>query len=230
MDKSTISSHRIYARIAGLTYIAIIILGVFRVNFVESSIVVPENSEATVNNILTNEFLFRAGIASELLMYLLVILLAFTLYIVLKPINKNLAFVALLYRTGEAIIGVTTIVLSGLIPVMLIKNGSALKPETFYTLVKLFADIRGSGLDIVLIFIGLGGTIFCYLFFKSGYIPKLLALLGIVTYLIMLILSFTSILIPISDAVKLVFYAPGGLFEIFLGFWLLIKSVKLQEN
>jgi hypothetical protein len=230
MDKSTISSHRIYARIAGLTYIAIIILGVFRVNFVESSIVVPENSEATVNNILTNEFLFRAGIASELLMYLLVILLAFTLYVVLKPINKNLAFVALLYRTGEAIIGVTTIVLSGLIPVMLIKNGSALKPETFYTLVKLFADIRGSGLDIVLIFIGLGGTIFCYLFFKSGYIPKLLALLGIVTYLIMLILSFTSILIPISDAVKLVFYAPGGLFEIFLGFWLLIKSVKLQEN
>jgi hypothetical protein len=105
-----------------------------------------------------------------------------------------------------------------------------MEPEYLHALVKIFLDIRSAGLDIVLIFIGVGGTIFCYLFYKSGYIPKLLAAWGILTYLIMLLLSFTSILTPISDSVKLVFYAPGGLFEIFLGFWLLIKGVNLQDN
>ncbi len=230
MDRKVIKSQKLYARVAGVSYIVTIMLGIFSVNFVASSIIVPDNNEATVNNILSNESLFHIGVASEILMYVLVILLAFSLYVVLKPINKNLAFLALLWRTGEAIIGAATIILSGLVPILLLRESSTFEPEKLQTLVKILLDVRSSGLDIVLIFIGMGGTIFCYLFYKSGYIPKLLTLWGIVTYLIMLILSFTSILTPISDTVKLAFYAPGGLFELFLGFWLLIKSVRISES
>ena len=229
MNKTITTSQKLYARIAGLSYIVTMILGIFSVNVVESNIVVPGNSEATVNNISASESLFRIGVASEILMYVLVILLAFSLYVVLKPINKNLAFLALLWRTGEAIIGAATIVLSGLVPILLLRESSAFEPEQFQTLVKVFLDIRSSGLDIVLIFIGMGGTIFCYLFYKSAYIPKLLALWGIVTYLVMLLLSFASILTPISETIKLAFYAPGGLFELILGFWLLVKSVKVES-
>jgi hypothetical protein len=76
----------------------------------------------------------------------------------------------------------------------------------------------------------MGGTLFFYLFFKSAYIPRLLSSWGLLTYLTMLILSFVSILLPnIADSTKMIFYAPGGLFEIVVGFWLLIKGVDIER-
>ena len=220
-----------YARIAGLTYIIVIILGVFSVNVIESSLIVPGNDSTTYRNISENEFLFRIAVASEVVMYLLVILLSSALFIVLKTVDKNLALIALLLRVAEAVIGAATIVLSGLIPALLINIDRVFSPEQVYTLVRLFLDIRESGLDIVLMFIGIGGSIFCYLFYKSNYVPKFLAGWGIFTYLTMLLLSFTSLLLPnIPETIKMIFYAPGGLFELIFGFWLFLKGINVKQG
>ena len=228
-NHTTQASPIIYARIAGLVYIITMLLGIFGVMYVESNLVIPGNNAATVNNITANEMLFRVGVASEILMYALVILLSWALYVTLKSVNKNLALLALLWRLGEAIIGGAATVLSGLIPLLLLNSGAAFEPEKLHALVGLFLDVRATGLDVVLIFIGLGGTIFCYLFFKSKYVPRILAVWGIITYLSMLIISFISLLSPgLPPSVKMIFYAPGGLFELIFGFWLLIKGVKVQ--
>ncbi|MEJ2507295.1 MAG: DUF4386 domain-containing protein, partial [Ignavibacteriaceae bacterium] len=103
--------------------------------------------------------------------------------------------------------------------------------EQIHTLLRLFLDIRGSGLDIVLMFIGVGGSVFCYLFYKSNYVPKFLACWGIFTYLSMLFLSFASLISPdISETFKMVFYIPGGLFELIFGFWLLLKGINVKNS
>jgi len=218
-----------YARIAGLTYIIVILLGVFSVNFIASSLIVPDDIAATHKNISDNEFLFRISVASETVMYLLVILLSLALYVVLKTVDNNLALLALLWRAAEAIIGAATVVVSGLIPLILINTKTVFSPEQVQTLLKLFLDIRNSGLDIVLMFIGVGSTIFCYLFYKSKYVPRFLAGWGIITYLSMLLLSFISLLSPdFPETYKMIFYVPGGLFELIFGFWLLLKGVKLN--
>ena len=218
-----------YARVAGLTYIIVILLGVFSVNLIESSLIVSDDLAATYKNISGNEFLFRIGLVSETVMYLLVILLSLSLYVILKTVDNNLALLALLWRAAEATIGAATVVVSGLIPLVLINTKTVFSPEQVQTLLKLFLDIRNSGLDIVLMFIGVGGTIFCYLFYKSNYVPKLLAGWGIITYLSMLLLSFISLLSPnFPETYKMIFYVPGGLFELIFGFWLLIKGVKIN--
>ena len=221
----------VYARVAGLAYLVTIMLGIFSVNFVASNLIVPGDDAATVNNIMANEMLFRVGIASEILMYVLVILLSLSLYVVLKSVNRNLALLALLWRLAEAIIGGGTVVLSGLIPLLLLNSEAVFATEQLQALVRLFLDVRSTGLDVVLIFIGMGGTIFCYLFFKSKYVPRILAVWGMLTYLTMLILSFLSILLPtIPETTKMAFYVPGGLFEIIFGLWLLIKGVNVQRT
>ena len=218
-----------YARVAGLTYIIVILLGVFSVNLIESSLIVSDDLAATYKNISGNEFLFRIGLVSETVMYLLVILLSLSLYVILKTVDNNLALLALLWRAAEATIGAATVVVSGLIPLVLINTKTVFSSEQVQTLLKLFLDIRNSGLDIVLMFIGVGGTIFCYLFYKSNYVPKLLAGWGIITYLSMLLLSFISLLSPnFPETYKMIFYVPGGLFELIFGFWLLIKGVKIN--
>jgi len=219
----------IYARVAGLAYLITIMLGIFSANFVYSKLVVPGNVSETVNNILENESLFRVGLASEILMFVLVVLLAMSLYVILKTVDKNLALLALLWRAGEAIIGAGVTVISGSIPLLLLNGESMLEAKELHALVGMFLEVRNAGLDIVLIFIGMGGTIFFYLFYKSNYIPRILSAWGMLTYLSMLILSFASVLFYIPAATKLAIYAPGGLFEILIGFWLLFKGVNIEQ-
>lgn len=220
----------VYARLAGLAYVLIILIGIFSVSYIENSLVVAGDDAATVNNLLANQLRFRIGVLSEILMFVLVILLSLALYVILKRVDKNLALLALLWRIGEAIIGGGVAVLSGIVPLLLLNRESALNAEQLQPLVGLFLAVRGAGLDVVLIFVGVGGTLFCYLFFKSKLIPRILASWGMLTYMSMLILAIVSILIPdILESTKMIFYAPGGLFEIIIGLWLLIKGVKIEQ-
>ena len=221
----------IYARVAGLAYVVVIMLGIFSVSYIDSNILVPGNDAATVDNIMNNELRFRISIASEIILYALVVLLSHALYVILKTFNRNLALLALLWRIGEAIIGVGVTVLTGLIPLLLLNSEAAFEQDQLQALVGLFLQLRSAGLDVVLIFIGMGGTVFCYLFFVSKYIPRILAVWGMITYLSMLILALVSIHLPnLSESAKMIFYAPGALFEIIIGLWLLIKGVNVEKK
>lgn len=217
----------LYARIAGFAYLVTILLGIFSVNIAESSLIAPGDNGTTIQNIMQNEWLYRIGIGGEVMMYVLVILLAWSLYSVLKNVNRDLALLALLWRLAEAIVGAGATVISGLIPLLLLQG----ETETLYTLIGPLIEVRGAALDIVLIFIGMGGTLFFYLFFISQYIPKILAAWGIITYVTMLIVSIVSILSPdFPNNMKLLFYAPGGVFEIIIGLWLLIKGIDIDKS
>lgn len=220
-----------YARIAGATYLVTMLLGIFSVSGVESGLIVPGNAVMSAHNIRANEVLFRIGLASEVVLYALVVLLAVSLYIVLRTVDRNLALLALSWRLGEAIIGAGATVVSGLVPLLLITGDVGGGSARWQELAGVLLGVRGAGLDIVLIFIGLGGTVFCYLFFRSRYVPRILAGWGILTYVSMLVISLASLLTPgLPEAVKMGFYAPGGVFEMLFGLWLLVKGVNLNGS
>jgi hypothetical protein len=219
------------ARVAGLAYVLIIVLAILKRNFIESNLIVSGNDAATTNIIMANELLFRIGVVSELIMFVLVVILSLALYVILKTVSKNFALAALFFRFGEAIIGVVITVLSGLIPLLLLNSEAVFETEQLQALVGLFLNLRTAGLDIVLIFVGLGGIVFCYLFYTSKYVPRILAAWGIFTYLSMLILSLVSILFPNHPVmIETVLYTLGGFFELIFGFWLLFKGVKVQQG
>jgi len=218
-----------YARIAGFAYIVIILLGIFSVNLISTRLVVPGDIATTISNIASHEWLFRLGVTSEIVMYALVVLLAHALYVVLRSVNRNLALLALLWRLAEAVVGSTLTVVSGMLPLLLINSITVLDSVRLNSLFDALITVRSTGLDVVLVFIGLGGTLFCYLFWKSSLVPRILAAWGIFTYLSMLVLAIASLLTPINESTKLIFYAPGGLFEISFGLWLLIKGVNSDK-
>jgi hypothetical protein len=221
----------VYARVAGLTYVLVIVLGIVSAGILVESNIIKGDDVATVSNIKAHELQFRIGILGELLMYALVVVLSLALYVLLRTVNRNLALLALLWRLGEAITGAVITVLGGLIPLLLLSGDARMEPGQVQSLVGLFLDVRTIGLDVVLIFVGLGGTLFCYLFYRSRYVPRILAAWGMVTYLSMLVLAITSMLQPdLPETVKMIFYAPGALFEILFGLWLLIKGVNLSGS
>ena len=148
--------------------------------FGRSALIVSGNAVETVNNIMASQQLFRIGIASELIEYASVVLLGLALYILLKPVDKNLALLALFWRFGEAfILGFNT--LHSYIVLMLLGDVdyvTVFQTDQLHALVQLFIDAQGTELFIGITFLCLGSTVFNYLFFKSRYIPRILALGG----------------------------------------------------
>ena len=182
---------------------------------------------ATINNIRANELLFRTGVFGNILMFLLVVVLAASLYQLLESVDKNLATVALFLRFGEAVIGAVGMMLSGLVPLLLIRESTAIESEQLQSLVSLFLAMEDISIDVALVFMGVGGTIFSYLFLKGRLVPKILSLWGVVAYATMLCVGATRIFYPtLPESVFMSLSAPAILFEIAFGFWLLIKGVN----
>jgi hypothetical protein len=219
-------------RVAGLTYVIIIVIGVLNSIFIDARLIIYEDINLTINNILSNEFLFRFGSTSVLILYVLVMLLSVILYLILKSVNKNLALLAMVFRISEALLGITTVLISFFILGLLNNqfNVKTIENTQLNILVAALLDLRTIGLYIVLLLVGLGGTIFFYLFYKSFYIPKILSIWGMLTYLSMIILSFIGLLFPeYPDTIEIALYGLGTLFELTIGFWLLIKGVNLPQ-
>jgi hypothetical protein len=91
---------------------------------------------------------------------------------------------------------------------------------------------HGAAYNFALVLAGTGSTLFCYLWWKSGYIPKPLAALGMVASLILAFSTFAAI--PLANAQTLLgpkFYGgPIGIYELLMGAWLLIRGIQHQAR
>ena len=104
-DSTAYFSPKAHARIGGVLYLIIIAAGLFAEAFVRSRLIVPTDAAATANNILAHETLFRLGIAADLSTFVCAIPVTVILYGLLKPVNKNLALLMLLFNLAQDAIG-----------------------------------------------------------------------------------------------------------------------------
>jgi hypothetical protein len=226
------TSHQQVAKIAGWAYLLIIVTSTILMFFGPYNLIVRGDDSATFNNITANETLFRLGTAYDLIMFASVIILALALYVTLKPVNKHLAMLALLWRFAEAIIG-CFMVLSTLIALLLLNGqdyAAVFEAEQLQALVGLFLDVNLAVVPILFVFIGLGTIVNCYLFYKSQYIPRILAALGIFAWSLVLIAAFATIVIPSYAAtIDMVAKALGTLWEMAIGLWLIIKGINVEQ-
>lgn len=216
------------ARVAGAAYAAVIVIGVLNGFLIDSRLIVVTDDAATTQNLLAHPTLFRIGAALTLVLYALVVVLAWALYEVVKVVESRLARLGLLFRMAEAVVGVSTI-LSSLFVADLIGDDNrvaAVGARPLQAMVGAVLEARTTGMDLVLVLIGVGGTIFCWLLFTSRLVPRWLGAWGIVTYLSMLTLGFLSLVWrDHPGSLEVIFYAPGALFELTIAGWLLLKGV-----
>src|SRR5271165_6508711 len=96
-----------YARIGGALYLAIIVLGAFAEGFVTNKLIVSGDIATTALNILGSPGLWRLGVAADLIVVLLAVPLLWIEYLLLRPVSKQLALLALLLNlvslSGESI-------------------------------------------------------------------------------------------------------------------------------
>ena len=214
------------ARVAGFLFLFILIAIILN-SFVFSKLIVADNALATTDNILANTWLFRVGITNELILSVCAILLALALYIILKPVNKHLALLALYLKLTEGVLS-AVIALLNFIGLQVLHGDDQLTTisEQSQAMVGSFLNMHDALYAIPMIFLGLNLVLFSYLFFKSRYIPRSLAVFGIVSYALVFLFAIVSILFP--DFSGLVLTIPSILFELIIGLWLLFKGINVE--
>ena len=214
------------ARVTGFLYLIIFCLGIFAELFVRQRLIVPGDAATTVNNIMASESLFRLALVSDLIRHTFLILLPLVLYKLLKPVNKNIALLMVIF----ALVGFPIAMLNMLNhSALLLLSGAdyltAFEADQLHAQVKFFLDLHEYGAFIPQ-FLGLWLLALGYLVFKSGFLPRILGILlmiGCFCYQIDGVLFF---LFPNSDATLGLF---GFIGELLFALWLLIKGVNVEE-
>lgn len=229
-------SPRNAAKIAGFGYLIVFILGFFGNFFVFEKLIVPEDAVTTANNIIANESLFRLGIASWLIVITFDALVAWALYVLLKPINKNLSLLAAWFRL--VFVGIFGYSFVNYFSVLQLFSGAdylkVFETNQLQTQAMLLLNAHDYAVHISYIFFGLHIFLLGYLILKSGYIPPILGILLIVAscgYLIDSFGNFLSSDYANNKTAFLIFVAvPAIISELSLTIWLLFKGGKGSTN
>jgi hypothetical protein len=216
------------ARIAGLLYLIIAVLGIFSMLYGPESHLVPGDAAATASNISASEPMYRLAFMGDLIGQVLFIFLALLLYKLLKPVNKNLSVLMVVL----VLVGIPIAMLNDLnqIAALLLSNRAEYLPgiaaDQLQAHVMLFLGLYEHGLRIAYIFWGLWLFPLGYLVFKSGFLPRILGILLVIAgfgYLVEVVAFF---LFPNLDLTIRMFTFWG---EVILALWLLIKGVDVEQ-
>jgi hypothetical protein len=78
---------------------------------------------------------------------------------------------------------------------------------------------------MIYLFTGIGGLIFSYLLYRSKLVPRLISILGLIGYALLFTGTLLDMLGHVDlDGAGMIVLLPGGLFEIILPIWLIVKG------
>lgn len=226
--ETTPTQHRA-AKVVGFLYLIQMALAIFGESFVRNRLIVPRDAVQTAANLAASERLFRLSLAGDLMIYASVVVLFWGIYIILKPVNKDVALLGAFFRLIEqAILAVTTFF--GFIALRLLSGSVYLQTvdtAQLQAFARAFLSMYGIGLSIGFVFLGLGSAVFSYVWLKSRYIPKALAILGIFGSLLLTVMTLVTMVFPrVYEVLGMSYMMPMGLYEVGLGLWLLVKGLR----
>ena len=222
-----------YARAGGALYLFIIVAALFGETFVRGTLIVSGDAAATASKIVGSETLFRAGLVGEMLTCACDVALAMILYVLLRPVNRNLALLGAFFRlTFVAIYGVAK--LFEIAALVMLGNAEALtafNPQQLHALAYASLRVHSYGYGVSLLFFGFCCVCFGHLIQRSRYLPKIIGTLLVIAGFSYVAFSVAQMLAPAFAAAWLFpwLILPGFFAELGLAVWLLIKGVDAAK-
>jgi hypothetical protein len=222
-----INSNKKTARLAGLFFLLMVAFGLFAEIFFREKIFVSKNIVATASNILSNVFLYRIGIVSDILMSLSYLLTALILYKLLSSVNKNMAAAMVIFATAGSVLLMFNI-LNEFAPLYILSGNeclSAFNSSQLQSLAMLFYNSYEHGYMIGQIFFALWVLPLGVLIYKSGFIPKVFGILFVIETIFGLMAVIVHFLVP-NGTIETTLLMPGAIAEFSFMFWLLIRGIN----
>lgn len=229
-------SNRSAAVVTGISLVLMALTAIFSFGFALDALILPQDPAATVENIQQSEAIFRMGIGGWMLILLLDVVVAWGLYLLLRPVNQSLSLLTAWLRVVYgAILGVAILNLVGVLPLI---SDSAytnlLGAEQVQALIMLRLDaFFGAWQTIGLVVFGVHLLLLGYLVSKSGDIPKVIGFLIMLAAIGYIVTNGGNLLLPryadVIATIETVFTVPMIAGEVGLGLWLLVKGGRSKR-
>jgi hypothetical protein len=229
--KGILSSPTKIARMAGFLYLAFFVTFFLADNGVHSTSVGAGDAAAIAENIVASERLFRIGFVSFALSAMFFLLSAWALYVLLKPVNKDLALLVVLLNLCGVAIKCASL-LGELAALLLLSDADYLQvfeANQLQAMATLFLNVFKNGFMIAQIFFAVWLLPLGYLVFKSGFLPKVLGILLILDFFAILIWFLQFFLFPDYEVISYPGLAISFIAEASLCLWLLVKGVNAER-
>lgn len=214
---------------AGIALLVLATVSTFGYLVAVKGLVTPGDPAQTAKDITESRGLFRLGIASLYLVIPLDIVVGWALYRVFSPVNTSLSMLAACLRIAFAVVFMVAI--SQLVGALRLLDHddylAAVSPDQLHAqalqAINAFTDVWHAGLFLF----GLHLLVVGYLAFKSGYVPRLIAVLVVINGLSYAVDTFGTVLSPGTWTDTATFTFIG---ELLLGLWLVIRGRHLTVN
>jgi hypothetical protein len=226
------NSQHTAAKVAGLSCLLTMAIVIYANYALLNPLIVSGNAVETARNIVAHETQIRITAVCFLIYSTGVFVLLTALYVILKPVNPGLAMAGAVFRFVFALLWLLTTLnmLSALRHL-----GSASYLQVFETdrlqiLARLHLAANFDDYYVGLPFFSLASTVCSYLWLKSKYIPKWLAIFGVISSSWCVLCAFVFLIFPHFNTIvnDYIFDTPMALFEMILSFWLLFKGLQLS--
>jgi hypothetical protein len=223
------------ARIAGMLYFLIILLGIFSLRYVPSKLIVWDDPVATFNNISSSEMLFRLEIFAGIFAYIGFFLLPIVLYRLLHDVSKTYAVAMVALGCVSIPMSLANLLHKFDVLTLIGKASSmgvVMTPAQLQSEVMMHLAYYGNGNRLASVFWGLWLLPFGYLVYKSGFLPKALGILlmvGCFGYVFNFAGGFLSQTYRDMDIGRYV-TLPASLGELGICLWMLIVGVRTKHS
>jgi hypothetical protein len=183
------------------------------------------DADQIYGSITTNPGPFRAGLAIAFVSAFLFLMAAWGLYVLLRPVNRDLALLFLLLNAvGVAIQCACQL---QLVSAMLLGSGPQSLPASSAEALALTAiSTYRTGFVTAQLFLGTWLFPLGYLVLRSGFLPRLLGVLLILDGVAEMVWFVQGLLLPSYPAIKVPGTVVSLLAEVGLAVWLVARGVK----
>src|SRR5215210_2253328 len=213
------NTYRTTARIVGAMYLAGFVLGIGGIVLIQSVLAAPDH----LATLPANSLLLAIGAVLWLMAAAWDAAHGVLMFPILKQHTERVAVGYLGFRIMDALF-IAVMVLFVLIQIPVggeYLNAGASDASHLQALSAVFMQAQLDAYNIAMTTLGISGLILCYSFYKSKLVPRPLAVWGLVGYAVILCGSVLEVLG--FDLLSL-HAIPGGLWEVFIGVWLIAKG------
>ena len=225
-ERTTGTSPIFTARMGGFCWLMCFVTSAWAMS-VGTRLIVGRNPAATADNLLANQALYQASTAALLISTAFYIAATSFIYQLLTAVNRSLSGLAALFSLVGCAIGALAC-LFDVVPFILLKGAhfaAVFSTEQLQALTLLFLNVRVQGNNIGLPFFGLHCLGVGYLILRSTFLPRSIGALMVLAGFGWLTFLFP----PLANSLTPYNMIPGGVGELSLTLWLLIKGVNVQR-
>jgi len=217
------------ARITGALFVAYIVANVFATMLGQIGM---GDAPQVYQAIATNEGSFRLALTLALVTGLLFVVVAWGLYVLLRPVNRSLALLFLvLNAVGVAIAGASLIwLISALLQGDAASHMQAYSAGQLEGMAYLSINVYKLGFVTAQLFFGTWLFPLGYLVYRSGFLPRALGVLLILDGIAVMIWFLQALLLPDNPAIRTPGLVVSFIAEVGLALWLLVVGVKPADS